>query len=107
VKRGEIRWYTFKSPDKRRPVVVLTRNSSISVLNTVTVAPITTTIRNVKSEVFLGRNDGLKDDCAINLHNLQTVSKDQLGSIISTLSQKHMKEIEISIQFALGFGDVV
>jgi mRNA interferase MazF len=107
VKRGEVRWYTFKAPDKRRPVLILTRNSSIGVLNSVTVAPITTTIRSVASEVFLSDDNGLKEDCAINLHNLQSVSKDQIGSVIAVLSQKRMNEVEADIRFSLGFGEIV
>jgi mRNA interferase MazF len=107
VKRGEVRWYTFKAPDKRRPVLILTRNSSIPVLNSMTVAPITTTIRNVASEVFLSSEDGLKEDCAINLHNLQSVSKEQIGTIIATLSQERMNEVEAAIRFSLGFGEIV
>jgi mRNA interferase MazF len=107
VKRGEVRWYTFKAPDKRRPVLILTRNSSIGVLNSVTVAPITTTFRNVASEVFLSGDDGLKEDCAVNLPNLQNVSKDQIGSLIAVLSQERMNEVETAIQFSLGFGEIV
>jgi mRNA interferase MazF len=85
----------------------LTRNSSIGVLNSVTVAPITTTIRNVASEVFLSDDDGLKEDCAINLHNLQSVSKDQISSLITVLSQERMNEVEAAIRFSLGFGEIV
>ncbi len=107
MKRGEVRWYTFKAPDKRRPVLILTRNSSLGVLNSVTVAPITTTIRNVASEVFLSSEDGLKEDCAINLHNLQSVSKEQIGTVIATLSQERMNEVEAAIRFSLGFGEIV
>jgi mRNA interferase MazF len=107
VKRGEVRWYTFKAPDKRRPVLVLTRNSSIGVLNSVTVAPVTTTIRNIASEVLLGDEDGLKEDCAVNLHNLQSVSKEQIDSLIATLSQERMNEVEAAIRFSLGFGEIV
>jgi mRNA interferase MazF len=107
VKRDEVRWYTFKAPDKRRPVLILTRNSSITVLTSVTVAPITTTIRNVASEVFLSDDDGLKEDCTINLHNLQSVAKEQIGPIIATLSQERMNEVEVAIRFSLGFGEIV
>ena len=107
MKRGEVRGYTFKAPDKRRPVLILTRNSSITVLNSITVAPITTTIRNVASEVFLSDEEGLKEDCTINLHNLQSVAKEQIGSHIATLSQERMNEVEAAIRFSLGFGEIV
>ena len=51
IARGDVRLYSFSSPDKKRPVVVLTRDSAISYLSTVTVAPITSAIRGVPSEV--------------------------------------------------------
>ncbi len=79
MKRGEVRWYTFTVPDKRRPVLILTRNTSIGVLNALTIVPITSTVRNVPSEVFLDDTDGLANECAANLHSLQTVPKDKLG----------------------------
>ena len=75
IARGEIRLYRFAPPDKERPVVVLTRDSAIGYLSAVTVAPITSTIRGVPSEVVLGNEDGMKAPCAVNLHNAVTVSK--------------------------------
>ncbi len=59
MKRGEIRWYCFAPQAKRRPVVVLTRDSVLAYLSEVTVAPITRTIRDVPSEVALGPDDGV------------------------------------------------
>jgi len=59
MKRGEVRWYKFKSPDKKRPVVILTRNSMLDYLGEVTVAPITSTVRDIPSEVLLSNEDGL------------------------------------------------
>lgn len=107
MKRGEVRWYTFRAPDKRRPVLLLTRNTSIGVLNALTVAPITTTIRNVPSEVLLDEDDGLRNECVANLHSLQTVPKANLGSVVATLSLERMREIERAISFSLGFEDLV
>jgi mRNA interferase MazF len=59
VKRGEIRWYTFRLPDKRRPVLILTRNDVIDRLNEIIVAPATRTIRGLNTEVFLTIDDGM------------------------------------------------
>ena len=59
MRRGDVCWYTFKAPDKRRPVLILTRSSAIGYLNALTVAPITTTVRDIPSEVFLSRGEGL------------------------------------------------
>jgi len=84
VNRGDICWYTFKAPDKRRPVLILTRDSAIAVLNSVTVAPITSTIRSIPSEVVLTKDDGMPDACAANFDNLQTVPKSNVGNRIAS-----------------------
>jgi mRNA interferase MazF len=102
MRRGEIRWYTFKAPDKRRPVLILTRNSAIGFLNALTVAPITTTIRDIPSEVLLTSEDGLPADSVANMDNIQTVPKHRLGSAISYLSSERMEEANQAIAFALG-----
>ena len=102
MRRGEVRWYTFQAPDKRRPVLILTRNSAIGFLNALTVAPITTTVRDIPSEVFLTSEDGLLTDCAANMDNIQTVPKRRLGSLIAYLSSGRMEEVNGAIAFALG-----
>ena len=96
-----------KLPIKKRPVLVLTRNSSIGVLNAVTVAPITSTIRGVPSEVLLDEDDGLLNECVASLHGLQTLPKEKLGSRLTTLSQERMQEVEDAIKFSLGFEALV
>jgi mRNA interferase MazF len=101
MKRGEVRWYKFKSPDKKRPVVILTRDSILDYLGEVTIAPITSTIRDIPSEVLLTSEDGMKKNCAINCDHIQTVSKDKLGSIITTLTQDKLKQLSRAIWFAL------
>jgi mRNA interferase MazF len=107
MKWGEVRWYTFKEPDKRRPVLILTRNSAINFLNALTIAPITTTVRDIPSEVFLNREDGLFTDCAIMLDNLQTVSKANVGELITRLSSERMAEVKRALVFALGFDSLL
>ena len=103
MKRGEIRWYKFSQPDKRRPVVILTRNSVLEYLGEVTVAPITSTIRDIPSEVVLGSQDGIPMDCAINLDHIQTVSKGKIGAVITALRSEKMVELRSALLFALGF----
>jgi len=103
MKRGEVRWYRFSQPDKKRPVVILTRNSALEFLGEVTVAPITTTIRNIPTEVLLTRADGMPRDCAVNLDHVQTVSKNRVGTLMATLSQAKVKELRLALLFALGF----
>lgn len=102
IARGDVRLYGFAPPDKKRPVVVLTRDSAISYLSTVSVAPITSTIRGVPSEVVLGEEDGMKAACAVNLHNTVTVSQDRLGKRVTRLHGLRMKEICVALRFSLG-----
>lgn len=101
MKRGEVRWYTFKNPDKKRPVVILTRNAILEYLSEVTVAPITSTIRDIPSEVLLSHEDGMKSDCAINCDHIRTVSKSKVGSLITTLSYDKLTDLRSAICFAL------
>jgi mRNA interferase MazF len=102
VTRGDVCWYRFKAPDKRRPVLVLTRDSAIPILHSVTIAPITSTIRNIPTEIVLTEADGLPAACAANFDNLQTVPKANLGTRITQLSSSRMAEAATAIGFALG-----
>ena len=102
IARGDVRLYQFAPPDKNRPVVVLTRDSAISYLSTVTVAPITSTVRGVPSEVVLNEEDGMKSPCAVNLHNAVTISQNRLGRRIAHLSSFRMGEICAALHFSLG-----
>jgi mRNA interferase MazF len=101
MKRGEIRWYKFKAPDKKRPVLILTRDSILEYLGEVTVAPITTTVRDIPSEVCLDKQDGMIKECAINFDHIQTVSKGKVGSLITTLSTDKLEQVSAAIKFAL------
>lgn len=103
MKRGEIRWYRFMPPDKKRPVLILTRDSVLEYLGEVTVAPITTRIRDIPSEVLLSKADGLPQECVVNCDHLQTVSQGKIGSLITFLPQSRMSEVGRAIRFALGF----
>jgi mRNA interferase MazF len=102
IARGDVRLYQFALPDKRRPVIVLTRDSATAYLSTVTVAPITSTIRGVPSEVVLNEEDGMKAPCAVNLHNAVTISQDRLGRRVGHLSSLRMSEICAALRFSLG-----
>jgi mRNA interferase MazF len=103
MNRGEVRWYKFQNPDKKRPIVILTRNSTLDFLGEITVAPVTSTIRDIPSEVLLSQQDGMPRDCAVNLDHIQTVSRGRVGSLITTLRPGKMQEIRSSLLFALGF----
>jgi len=103
VRHGEIRWYRFSKPDKKRPVLILTRDSALAFLGEVTVAPLTSTVRDIPSEVALTGADGLPRACAINLDHVQTVSRARIGSVIATLPSSRMAEVRAALLFALGF----
>jgi mRNA interferase MazF len=102
VERGDIRLYRFPAPDKQRPVLVLTRPSALGYLSRVTVAPITSAIRDVPSEVVLGAEDGMKQPCAVNLHNVVTVGRDALGRRVARLDARRMREVCSALAFAVG-----
>ena len=103
MRRAEVRWYRFSRPDKKRPVLLLTRDSALEFLGEVTVAPVTSTIRDIPSEVVLTTEDGMPRDCAINLDHVQTVSRSKLGAVITTLGPKRMLEVRSALLFSLGF----
>ena len=102
IRRGDVRMYSFAKPDKPRPVLVLTRQSALGYLGTATVAPITSTIRGVPSELVLAEEDGMKKPSAVNLHNLVTVTQERLGRRVSSLSPGRLAEVCAAIRFALG-----
>jgi mRNA interferase MazF len=105
IRRGDIRWYRFAQPDKRRPVLILTRDSALEFLSDVTVAPVTTTVRDIPSEVALTPADGVPHACAVNLDHIQTVSKARLGALIATLPDDRWPEVRAAALFGLGFSD--
>jgi len=104
MKRGDVRWYRFPRPDKRRPVVILTRDSALEFLGEVTVAPVTSTVRDIPTEVLLGPAEGMSRECAVNLDHVQTVSRGKIGSLIAVLSKEKMDEVRAALLFALGIG---
>lgn len=105
MRRGEVRWYKFPAPDKNRPVLVLTRDAVIEYMGEVTVAPLTSTVRDIPSEVLLDRSDGVPHRCAVNCDHLQTVSKARIGPLIATLSPGRMEEVAEAVAFALALGE--
>lgn len=75
VKRGEIYWADLGPPAGRRPVLILTRDAAIRVLSSVVVAPLTRTVRGIRSEIPMGTGEGLPDECVANCDNLLSVPK--------------------------------
>lgn len=104
LSRGDVHLYQFATPDKQRPVLILTRDNAIGHLSTVTVAPITSAIRGVPSEVVLDVDDGMKAACAINLHNSVTIPQRRIGKRVASLSNERMREVCVALRFSLGCG---
>ena len=101
MRRGEIWWADLPLPKGRRPVVLLSRDAAYRVRRSVTVAPLTRTIRNIPVEVLLDQGDGLASRCVANLDDITTISKSALKERISVLSAERMQQIDDSIRFAL------
>ena len=102
VTRGDIWTYEFQRPDKRRPVVVLSRPEAIAVLHTVIVAPITSTIRGLPSEVVVGVAEGLKHDSAVNLDHVQTIEQARLSRQLGQLGRDKLRAVCRALAVATG-----
>ena len=105
VNRGEIWHYRFKAPDKRRPVLILSRQEVIPLLHTVMVAPITSTRRGLPSEVPIGTNEGLQRESAVNLDHVQTVERARLVSFVGSLNASQMRHVCRALAIATGCSD--
>ncbi|HWM54081.1 MAG TPA: type II toxin-antitoxin system PemK/MazF family toxin [Solirubrobacterales bacterium] len=103
VGRGDIYWFDLPE-EGHRPVLVLTRSEAIPVLRRVLVAPLTRTIRGIPSEVRLGKEDGMPDECVISLDNVRPVSRVLLKEQITTLTGKRMSEVCRALAIATGCG---
>ena len=101
MRRGEIWMFRFTPPDKQRPVLLLTRSDMIPVLNSVTVAPLTRTVRGVPSEVPVGIESGLNGNCAINLHHVVAVPKRGLRRFVGSVSPAVLEQVRAALLFAL------
>lgn len=100
--RGDVHLCQFPTPDKQRPALILTRDTVLNRLSNITVAPITSTIRGAATEVLLNTEDGMKAPCAINLHNINTLSIGRIGPRVATLSPQKLREACAALTFALG-----
>lgn len=105
LKRGEIRWYTFRLPDKRRPVLILTRTEIIDQLNEIIVVPATRTIRGLTSEVILTPDDGMPVTCALNFDHMSLAQRNRIGPFLCALPQPRWQEVRRALLVACGFED--
>jgi mRNA interferase MazF len=103
MRRGEIRWYTFAVPDKRRPVLLLTRDAVIDTLNEIIAVPATRTIRGLATEVPLSTDDGMPASCALNFDHVGIAQRSRLGAVLTTLPGERWPEVENALLVACGF----
>ena len=84
MRRGEIRWYTFRLPDKRRPVLILTRSELIEVLTT---------------------DDGMPTVCALNFDHVALAQRDRIGPALCSLPESRWVEVRRALLIACGFDE--
>lgn len=102
MRRGEVWRADLELPAGTRPVLLLSRDRAYAVRSLVTVAPVTTRIRELPTEVPLGPSDGMPRDCVANLDILTTIHKERLRSRMTSLSPEKLHDVEAAIHFALG-----
>lgn len=105
MRRGEIRWYIFRPPDKRRPVLILTRDEIINRLNEVIVVPATRTIRGLRTEVVLTPDDGMPVTCTLNFDHISLAQRDRIAGLICRLPDSRWPEVQRALMIACGFGN--
>jgi mRNA interferase MazF len=101
MKRGEVWWAEQPQPIGKRPVVLLSRDEAYKVRNAVTIAQITTTIRQIPVEVPLSEKDGLPQKCVANLDTVTTIRKSLLTQRICALAPEKIRQIDGALKFAL------
>jgi mRNA interferase MazF len=102
MKRGEVWWAALPKPVGRRPVVLVSREEAYGVRELVTVVPVTTRIRDLPTELALGRAEGLPRRCVANADDITTIPKRALAEYAGTLSFDSMARLETALRFALG-----
>ena len=103
MRRGEIRWCQLRAPDKKRPVLILTRDVIVDQMNEIIVAPVTRTIRGIATEVVLDEADAIKVRSALNLDHLGIVQRGRLGPVLCVLRDSRWPEVEHALRVACGF----
>jgi mRNA interferase MazF len=103
MRRGEIRWYKFARPDKRRPVLLLSRDFVTERLREIVVVPATRTTRGLATEVVLSQEDGMPTSCALNFDHLGLVDRKNLGDLVSALPEHRWDDVERALLVACGF----
>lgn len=102
MKRGEVWWAELDPPTGRRPVILLSRDEAYAIRALVIVAPVTTRIRGIPSEVSLGPEDGLPKACVVNLDTISTIAKASLSERLTSLSAEKLQAVDEALHFSLG-----
>ena len=102
MRRGEVWWTDLGPPAGRRPVLLLSRDEAYAVRSLVIVAPVTTRIRGIRSEVPLGPDDGIPKVCAANLDTITTIARSSLTERLAVLKRDKVQAVDAAIRFALG-----
>ncbi len=105
MRRGEVWWYEHPRAG-RRPFLILTRDEAIPVLHQILAVPATRTIREIPTEVVLGRADGMPSTCCLTLDNITVIRPALCGERITRLSAARMREVcaALSVASACGLG---
>src|SRR3970282_2432448 len=102
MRRGEVWWADLPAPAGRRPVVLPSRNEAYAVRELVTVAPVTTRVRRIPTEVPLGPAEGLPKACVVNLDTITTIPRRTLTQAVGPLPLEKLAAVERALMFALG-----
>jgi mRNA interferase MazF len=103
VRRGELYWADLPEPYGRRPVLVISRSASLDARTRVTVAPVTSTVRGIASEVRVGKRQGVRTGSIVTCDNVQTLMQERLDPRpIGRLSIPKAIELDRALRFALG-----
>jgi mRNA interferase MazF len=105
IQRGDIRWFRFSSPDKRRPVVVLGRDDVLPSLAQVPVVPLSTQIRNLPWELVLTAEDGVPESCVAKVEWIRIVERRLLGNRIASFPEHRWSELRASLLCVLGLDE--
>ena len=105
MRRGEVWWAELPAPAGRRPVLLLSRDEAYLVRELVTVAPLTTRVRTIPSEVSLGPDDGVPKACVVNLDTITTIPRRALTARLAILSPLQVAAVDRAVRFALGLGE--
>jgi len=106
IRRGDVRWFRFEAPDKRRPVLVLGRDEVLPALAQVPVIPLSTQARGLRWEVALTEAEGLPTACVLKPEWIRVVDRTQLGPWITSLREERWPDVRAALLDVLGLHDV-